>query len=154
MPSQAALAVSPATDDDLEAIAALDRASFADPWGLDYFRQESQRDDRWLGTARQSGGAVLGFADCWFVCDEVQLQRIAVGVQGRRRGVGATLLGALLDLASARSLRVITLEVAADNQPAIALYRRFGFVEVGRRPHYYQDRIDALLLDRVLSFEP
>lgn len=146
----APLVVCEASDDDLAAIAALDRASFDDPWGLDYFRQEALRDDRWLATAHHQHGAPLGFADCWIVYDEVQLQRIAVAAQGRRRGIGAALIEALIDVAKARLLRVITLEVACDNQPAIALYRRFGFVEVGRRPRYYHGEIDALLLDRVL----
>jgi ribosomal-protein-alanine N-acetyltransferase len=40
--------------------------------------------------------------------------------------------------------------VAADNQPALALYRRFGFVETGRRPAYYEN-VDAVLMQRDLS---
>lgn len=41
-----------------------------------------------------------------------------------------------------------TLEVRAGNAAAVALYRRLGFEEVGRRRRYYADGSDALLMTR------
>src|SRR5262249_13192140 len=72
----------------------------------------------------------------------------------RRRGVGRSLLAAVTDrLARAGGARLL-LEVAADNVAAQALYRDAGFLEVGRRPGYYQrasgQAVDALLLACVI----
>ena len=45
----------------------------------------------------------------------------------------------------------LMLEVRAGNEPAIALYRKHGFVEVGRRKNYYEKpREDAILMTLVL----
>jgi ribosomal-protein-alanine N-acetyltransferase len=79
----------------------------------------------------------------------VELQSLAVDPGARRTGIGSALMECLLDWARERGYRALHLEVRAGNLPAIALYRRFGFVQTGRRRAYYQDNgEDALLLTR------
>ena len=51
----------------------------------------------------------------------------------RGRGVGTALVAASIDWARARGLHKLTLSVFPHNEAAIALYRKFGFVEEGRR---------------------
>ena len=59
---------------------------------------------------------------------------ISVRREFRGRGVGEALLSALLDWARANPLiEKVSLAVFADNAPAIALYRKLGFKEEGRR---------------------
>ena len=72
----------------------------------------------------------------------------------RGRGVGSQMLGAVLTAADARGLRRTELIVRADNHPAIALYRRFGFAEEGRCRQYLRidgEDHDALLMARLTS---
>jgi RimJ/RimL family protein N-acetyltransferase len=60
---------------------------------------------------------------------------IAVAEGWRGRGVGTALMGCALDWAAAHPhIEKVSLAVLADNDRAIALYRRFGFQEEGRRP--------------------
>jgi ribosomal-protein-alanine N-acetyltransferase len=65
--------------------------------------------------------------------DEAEILNLAVDPPWRRRGVGSALLEAVRD----RALGAIFLEVAEPNSPAIALYRKQGWVDVGCRPGYY-----------------
>jgi ribosomal-protein-alanine acetyltransferase len=95
---------------------------------------------------------VLGFACAVAVADEVELQGIAVDPTVRRRGIGAALLETLVEWAREAGYRTLHLEVRAGNLPALALYRHFGFVQVGLRRAYYQDNgEDALLLTREIQ---
>lgn len=67
------------------------------------------------------------------------------------RGVGRLLLSRVEEAAIARGLARLQLEVRADNDAAIALYRSAGFVETGRRPDYYADGQEALSMEKSLS---
>ena len=68
----------------------------------------------------------------------------------RRAGLGAALLGRALREARARRCSQVELEVGACNTAALALYRNHRFVAAGRRPRYYRDGEDALLMTREL----
>jgi len=83
--------------------------------------------------------------------DELHVHALAVAGAARRRGLGAALLRAALADARSRGLARVHLELRASNLPARALYRRFGFVERGRRPRYYAGVEDALLLTLELA---
>jgi ribosomal-protein-alanine N-acetyltransferase len=90
---------------------------------------------------------ILGFAAVWFMADEAHLANIAVREAYRQRGVGELLLISVIKLAIEHNARFITLEVRFTNKIAQALYKKYGFVEVGTRRAYYTDnREDALLM--------
>jgi ribosomal protein S18 acetylase RimI-like enzyme len=70
----------------------------------------------------------------------------------RGHGIGSRLLATALELALARAIRRSELIVRSDNAPAIALYRRFGFVDEGTCRNYMSvDGVDydALLMARI-----
>ena len=78
---------------------------------------------------------------------EGDIQTIAVAPHARRRGLGRTLMQALLTEARKRGAREVFLEVRADNPGAQTLYRGLGFEEIGVRPKYYQpDGVDAIVM--------
>ena len=93
------------------------------------------------------GRAVLGYAGTLQVGPDVHVTRVVVDAAARRTGIGTRLLLVLARVARARGAEAMTLEVAASNAPAIALYERFGFVTEGRRENYYAELgEDALVL--------
>jgi RimJ/RimL family protein N-acetyltransferase len=73
---------------------------------------------------------------------------MAVGREWRRRGVGAALLAAAIDWAREQGFHKLSLSVFPHNTAAIALYRKFGFVEEGRRVKQYR-RASGELWDTV-----
>ena len=78
---------------------------------------------------------------------------MTVAREWRGRGVGSALLAAAIDWARAQGLHKVSLSVFPHNAAAIALYRKFGFVEEGRRVKQFRrasgelwDAIDMGLL--------
>ena len=67
---------------------------------------------------------------------EYEIHTVGVDPAYQGRGIGRRMMAALLDLAGQDG--VVFLEVRTDNEPAIALYRSLGFVEVGLRRRYYR----------------
>ena len=81
------------------------------------------------------------------IAGEAQIYNIAVAEEARGRGVGEALFRHLIDKAEESGCDVVNLEVRAGNEAAIGLYRKLGFVEVGRRRKYYYGKEDAILMD-------
>jgi ribosomal-protein-alanine N-acetyltransferase len=80
--------------------------------------------------------------------DEAEI--ITIAVAARRRGIGTGLMRAALERAASQGATLMHLEVAADNEPALALYRALGFQPAGRRKRYYPNGADAVLLSRTV----
>jgi ribosomal-protein-alanine N-acetyltransferase len=95
----------------------------------------------------QPSERILGFVGLWFMVDEAHVVTIAVAEASRRRGLGEMLLIASIDLAQRRDQEVMTLECRVSNTAAQALYRKYGFRQVGVRKRYYSDNDeDALIM--------
>jgi ribosomal-protein-alanine N-acetyltransferase len=95
-----------------------------------------------FGLIDQRGGMLLGRV----MADEAEVLTLAVAPAVRRLGIAMGLLRAARAEITARGGQAVFLEVSVGNLAAQALYRRFGFVEVGRRRRYYADSSDALVL--------
>lgn len=138
-----------ATPADLDAIMALERASFpTDAWSDAMMRDELASPHGWYVVIEEAG-RIVGYAGLRAVrgSRDADVQTIAIAAGSRGRGRGRGLLEALLAEASARRVHDVFLEVRADNPVAQALYASEGFVEVGRRPRYYQpDDVDAVVM--------
>ena len=92
-------------------------------------------------------GTVAGYVGSQTVCNETDMMNVAVTADFRRRGIGEQLVTALVEELKAIESHCLTLEVRASNTPAQAMYEKLGFVEIGRRPRYYQNpKEDALIL--------
>ena len=132
----------------LDALAAIERACFAEPWSADALREELDNPNN-LFLACVHGDVVAGYVGCQTVLDEGYITNVAVRPDCRKQGVAGKLLQVFLDFAQANHLAFLTLEVRASNYPAIALYGSRGFRGVGRRKNYYEHpREDAIIMTR------
>jgi ribosomal-protein-alanine N-acetyltransferase len=108
-----------------------------------------------MGLVIEKEGAVAGFLLLRVMLDEAEILTIAVDPDLRRSGVGLALVEASAALAAAAGAERLFLEVAVDNDAAIALYRRAGFEKAGLRARYYRrvgrEPVDALVLRRSLN---
>jgi ribosomal-protein-alanine N-acetyltransferase len=90
---------------------------------------------------------LIGYASIWLMADEAHLTSIAVRATEQRKGLGELLLISVINLATELDAQVATLEVRVSNLPALALYRKYGFKDVGvRRGYYSDDNEDALIM--------
>jgi len=121
-------------------------AVWGQPWGAHVFAAQLGLPGT-LGLIDPAGGIILARA----LGGEAELLTLAVIPEARRQGLGAALLAATMTEAAAAGADRIVLEVGVANTPAIALYEKAGFSQVGLRRAYYTDRSDALLLAAHLS---
>ena len=136
----------PLTEDLLPQVLELEKLCFSLPWSRDAFLPELH-DPACCWLAALAEGKVAGYAGMRTVLDEGYISNIAVSPALRKRGLGMSLVQAMLREGERRRLSFLTLEVRVGNGEARRLYARAGFREVGLRPGYYEKpREDALLM--------
>ena len=151
--------VRPLTPVDVGRVVALERLLFGvSAWTELMVREELDGPGRWYvgvddATVVVPGGELtadsllVAYAGLWFDGDVAQVMTIGVAPAAQGRGIGATLLAALVDRARELGAAAVLLEVRVDNARAIALYERFGFTVLGRRRRYYQpEDVDAFTM--------
>jgi [ribosomal protein S18]-alanine N-acetyltransferase len=90
---------------------------------------------------------IIGIAGIWVMVDEAHITTIGVRNDYLRQGFGELLLISIINLALQLNADVLTLEVRISNTPAQALYKKYGFKEVGIRRRYYSDNSeDAIIM--------
>ncbi len=128
------------TLEELDAIARIGQAAFSPWWQRDGFLEEVRRDPaRALLLAPDETGNPVAFIDYRRELDELHIYNLATAEPHRRKGYASRLLRRVISKAPAQGVRQILLEVRRGNEPAIRLYRRFGFKTIGVRPLYYDD---------------
>jgi ribosomal-protein-alanine N-acetyltransferase len=134
--------------EDLDAVAALEAASFTNPWTREMLDRElCQSDVARVYVLRVPGLRVAAFCACWVVHDELHINTIAVETDHRRAGLATALMRHVLTDAAREGARRATLEVRRSNEPALRLYESLGFAIAGvRRGYYTQPEEDALIL--------
>lgn len=140
-----------ATKSDYSSIAGVISSGFDDIWSVGAIATLMGTPGTAALVARSvtAKGPILGACLFRVIADEAEVLALAVVPAFRRAGVGARLLDGSVAVCRASGAGAVFLEVAVDNEAAIALYRRGGFVEVGRRPGYYRTAgraVDALIL--------
>lgn len=137
----------PAAEADLEALSVVHRRAFTPGWSADEIAD--------LASGPGAFGLIvetetpLGMILCRALAGEAEVLTLAVDPDARRQGVARALVMAAAAAAKAAGADAMFLEVAVDNDPALALYEAQGFVRAGRRPSYY-DRGGGIYVDAVV----
>lgn len=122
----------------LRAALRIERAVYPSPWTGGLFGSELALADQRTYLVAKRGPDVVGYGGAMYVLPDAHITTIAVDPTQQRHRIGSQLLHALCRAAVEKGATALTLEVRASNEPAIALYRRFGFTEAGRRKGYYR----------------
>ncbi len=136
---------------DLDAIMAIETTTFEmDAWSRQQMESElANPNTYYLVATREGAETVEGYAGLLAArgAEQADVQTIAVVDAARGRGLGRTLMNALLSEARSRSAHEVFLEVRADNPSAQRLYGSIGFEQISVRKRYYQpDGVDALIM--------
>jgi len=134
-------ALEPLTAADSPAISALHREDFVRPWTDGEFATLLEQDTVFGFAAREVGHGAeppVGFVLARLAAGEGEILTVAVARAHRRQGLGWQLMDAVLRRLHGERAEALFLEVDETNAPALALYRRLGFREVGKRPNYYR----------------
>ncbi|HQU26411.1 MAG TPA: ribosomal protein S18-alanine N-acetyltransferase [Acidimicrobiales bacterium] len=132
---------------DVGALLRIEDAAFPEPWTRAMLLDEITRLENRRYSVADEAGRIVGYVGLMFVADEVHVNTLATVPGEEGRGIATSLLEEALAAARERGALRATLEVAATNERAQALYRRFGFAPVGVRKRYYERTgEDALVL--------
>lgn len=136
----------PMNSEHVSQVAALEKCCFQDPWSERSVAGELDNPlSLWLVCLE--GERVLGYVGSQTVLGETDMMNVAVSPDARRRGIGEALILALVERLRRQGSHCLSLEVRASNAPAIGLYQKLGFAQVGRRPNYYRNpKEDACIL--------
>ncbi len=136
-------------------VAALEAAVMGtDAWNETLVADELGRADRvwWAAYAADpkmplsAEAPLVGYAGGWVVDGDLQILKVGVDPAWRRHGIARVLLARVADAARNLGARTSSLEVRAANAGAQALYAALGYETLGRRPRYYSDGEDALIM--------
>lgn len=149
--------VRPLTQEDSGRLSELHGEDFVRPWSEEEFASLLLQDPAFgFGAVEvgRRGAPLVGFVLARLAAGEAEILTLAVARSHRRAGIGRQLMDAVLRELHAARADALFLEVDETNAPAIALYRRLGFRQVGNRPDYYRDALNrptgALVMRRDL----
>ena len=130
---------------DLENIKEILISDFDDFWNYNILKSELESSNSKYIIAKTNDGEIIGFAGIKIILDNADIMNIVVKKSWRNQGVGNLLLSNLISICKISNLSSLSLEVNEDNLPAIHLYEKFGFKQVGVRKNYYQDK-DGMIM--------
>ena len=125
---------------DLEKIKDILISDFDDFWNYNILKDELESPNSKYIIAKTNDGEIIGFAGIKIIINTADIMNIVVKKSWRNQGVGNLLLNNLISLCKDLNLLSLSLEVNEDNLPAIHLYEKFGFKNIGVRKNYYQDK--------------
>lgn len=134
---------------DIPEVMALERAAYTKGWPATAFERELTQNAmaRYVVLRERRDGRLLAFGGLWLMVNEAHIVTVAVLPEEQRRGLGRAVVHALVELAADSGMEDVTLEVRVSNTAARALYREYGFYEVGSRKRYYSDNgEDAVIM--------
>ena len=135
------------TLEDLEQMKDTLYSDFDNFWSYNVLKQELENKNTTYIVAKEND-EVVGFAGLSTCLDEATLNNIVVKKSHRNRGIGGELLESLIEFCSELSMKTFTLEVDTENEPAIHLYEKFGFKNLGIRKKYYNNSRDAFIMTK------
>lgn len=133
---------------DLENIKGCLLTDFDNFGSYNILKQELENGKSKYFVAKQEN-EIVGFAGILLIIDQVNIMNIVVKKDKRNFGIGSSLLEEIIRYSKIHNATSITLEVNEKNIPAIKLYKKYGFKQVGLRRKYYNNEDNAILMDLV-----
>ncbi|GAB6107687.1 ribosomal protein S18-alanine N-acetyltransferase [Fusibacter bizertensis] len=133
--------------EDIDRVFEIETNAFKTPWSKESFHQELIENTLAEYFVLVLDDYIIGYGGMWLIMDEIHITNIAIDSSYRGHGYSKVLMDALIDFGRTNGYHHMTLEVRVSNHVAIALYERYAFVGVGKRPKYYIDTgEDALVM--------
>lgn len=138
--------IRPMEEKDIPQVYEIECNTFSLPWSKDDFLN-SVSDPNNIYLVVQKEDHIIGYCGLWGIAGEGQINNVAVAKSYRNKGIGGTMLTALIQKGRELGLTTFTLEVRISNKSAIQLYQNLGFQIIGIRPNFYEyPKEDALIM--------
>jgi [ribosomal protein S18]-alanine N-acetyltransferase len=138
--------------EDVPAVARLEAHVFSDPWPAHLYVQEIGQPLRFQRVIFDPNGFLAGYLFACWQADELHILKVATHPIHEGKGLATMLMEEARQEAARNCAASLILEVRPSNRRAIALYRHLGYQTLGRRPRYYADGEDALVMAYNVAF--
>ena len=130
---------------DAKSVAKIERLCFSSPWSEDAVASSISAGDIFLGAFE--GATLMGYVGVRAFDDCGEIGNIATHPDHRRQGIGKKLLLNLNEVLKIRGVYSVVLEVRVSNSPAISLYEKCGYKNIGTRKNLYDNpREDGIVM--------
>lgn len=133
------------TLEDLDSISSSLDSEFDSFWNYNNIKSEINKSDSFVLVAKENN-KVIGFASIWKAIDVMHLMDIVVAKNHRRKHIASILMKEIINISLKNNINELTLEVSQNNLPALNLYTKFGFKELGIRKNYYGVNNNAIIM--------
>ena len=131
---------------DVPAVAEIEKACFSLPWSEQSLVDSVVREDT-MFLVCEDAPEIVGYIGMYLSFDEGDITNVAVSPAHRKMGYGEAIVSKAVELAKEKQLEMILLEVRVSNVPAISLYKKMGFEEIGIRKNFYEHPVeDAIIM--------
>ncbi|MBP3462379.1 MAG: ribosomal protein S18-alanine N-acetyltransferase [Tyzzerella sp.] len=139
------------TEADIKQIAELEAKIFSDAWTEKSVMETFEQTQAFI-TVAEVDGRLAGYCIIYYVMDEAEIARIAIGEDVRRQGIGKGLLDYTCECCKERQIERLLLDVREGNEGARAFYQKYGFQTDGIRKNFYDlPKENAVLMSRILA---
>ena len=130
--------IRPMTEDDTFAVELIEQGIFSLPWSQKSFAE--------------ADGVVAGYCGMWTVLGEGNITNMAVSPDYRRCGIAQMLMQSMEKYGNDKNVTSYFLEVRQSNLPAIALYEKMGYKNIGIRKRFYEKPVeDAVIMSKIIG---
>lgn len=130
---------------DLESIKDILISDFDDFWNYNILKDELKSENSKYIVAKFNN-KIIGFSGIKVFVDNADIMNIVVRKNFRNKEIGTVLLENLLTLSKKLGLNSLSLEVNEKNIPAINLYKKLGFENIGIRKNYYNGKNGIIMI--------
>ena len=139
------------TLEDIPAVAEIEKQCFSLPWSEKSFEDSISREDTifLVCEEEEENLYITGYMGLYLSFDEASVTNVAVSPDCRKKGYGEALVLKAKEVAKEAGAECIFLEVRASNAPAISLYKKQDFEELGIRKKFYEHPVEDAIIMKV-----
>jgi len=139
------------TEEYIPYLVELEKIIFSDAWSYGMFANELESEFSNFFVLKNEKDEIIAYFGLWIVQDEGHINNFAVIPDYRSLGIANKLMEEIFNIGNEYNVSMYFLEVRKSNSPAINLYKKYGFCEIGVRKLYYRNpREDALLMMKLI----
>jgi [ribosomal protein S18]-alanine N-acetyltransferase len=128
---------------DIDPVYYIKQEQFSNPWKKQLFYDELDHDIAFFYVTEDTAShEIIGYIIFWIIQETMELHDIAVIEKYKKKGIGSQLLDFMMEIARARQVEEIFLEVRQSNTPAITLYEKYHFKRIDVRKNYYTEPVE------------
>ena len=145
----------PLSETDVDEVERIEKESFSESWSRDAFTDAIGNEFHRIFCLKRKGegeNELLGYIGWAVVYGEAEITNVAIDKKFRGHGYGNVLMEKAIAVIEKEDNKNVFLEVRAGNKPAIGLYDKFGFKEIGVRKNFYRfPTEDALVMMKTIG---